>query len=1320
MEAAQFNAPIALAAGDFQQCKIPNTQRPRCTSAETNTMHPIFRITSADIKNLNDGQARELIARLCKAELQTQGIGANAVTWGGDQRAKDGGVDVRVETVPGTAVGGYIPRDCTLFQVKAETFPRAKISGEMCPKGRLRQAIADLAHKSGAYVIVSTRDDLSDSSLSERKQAMGDCLVGRGVDAVLLDFYDSRKVADWTESHPGIVAWIKNELGKPIQGWKPYGPWAYNEKNVNDDYILDEKVKVRVPNTEDGIDVIGAIERLREHLSKGGSSVRVVGLSGVGKTRLIQALFDNRIATVSGSLDPDNVLYSDISDNPHPPPTTMLEALILEGSDSVVVVDNCGQEVHQKLTEIVKRPNSTVRLVTVEYDIRDDLPEGTLCYHLEGASAVVIKKLLRRRFHNLSDLDADKIVAFSDGNARVAFALASTSETKGELAQLRDNELFKRLFIQKNTESNELQRCAEVASLLYSFDVEDTGVDSELAVLASVSEVTVLTFYRNISALQKRGLVQERGRWRAVLPHAIANRLAVNALESHHPTSLVETFVTGASERIARSFSRRLGYLHESGHAQQIVEKWLEPGGILGDVSSLSTLKLEMLENVSPVNQRAALNALLRASDSADFVSIANPSRARIARLLRSLAYEPELFDEAASVISKLAVVEPEDFRLDSTRDVLQSLFYLHLSGTLAPPEQRVAFVRMLAFSGDPAKQKLALTLLRAGIESRHFSSHYDFDFGGLKRSYGWRPLKFEAAQEWYSLFIRIVVDMGKCNTPLGSDARALLGGAFRGLWGDAKMHEALTDAARELAAVDGWPEGWIGIRNTLHWDKEHLGSTSIDQLKVLEQELAPRKLSAAIKARVFSRGAFGLDLDDSYETDSTKPKSSIAWYKRAQEEAEALGKLAAVDADALADLAVYVLGGNTTEKSWNFGFGIGKVAVATREILDRIKKVIANVKKTEVNSIFIRGLIAGWNTSRPVETAAFLEKALSDEVWGEIFPELQVAAGIDAAAYCRLIKCIEIGKAPAWQFQYLAMGRSTEPLTVEQIAALITSLGVKPNGGLFAAFDVLAMVIHGTDAKDEHYKNELQTFCLNLIGELDWALIDCSNQNLLHHLKGVIEFALDHSEPHEAAAKALNRLMAQERSSTRKFPRCLGDVLLPFFAKCPIQTLDAVYVKGDERAVKHLRTLRLDRRGETAVEAVTESALLEWCQVSPEDRCLFAAQTCKLFDKPSRDGGSDEAVIGISSTATSLLVIAPDKGRVLEVLVSRFHPSSWSGSLAAILRQRFQYLDDLNPTGNPQLTILIEETRGHLSRIVEREEQREQEQARSETSSFE
>ena len=271
-------------------------------------MNPIFSITVKDIQNLSDEQSRELVARLCRAELRKNGISPAAVSWGGDQRAKDGGVDVFVDVDPAMGLNGYIKNDQCVFQVKAEKFSKGKIPGEMAPKGKLRPAIAELAKKNGAYVIVSTRDSLAggsrtESSLAQRITAMKGCLLDQGLDdRVIVDFYDCRKIADWVEEHPCIANWIRHIVGKPILGWQPYAPWAYKESDTESRYLIDERVKVFVPNAEKGSDVLSAINRLRRELSKN-VSVRIVGLSGVGKTRLVQALFDQRIITEQPTLD---------------------------------------------------------------------------------------------------------------------------------------------------------------------------------------------------------------------------------------------------------------------------------------------------------------------------------------------------------------------------------------------------------------------------------------------------------------------------------------------------------------------------------------------------------------------------------------------------------------------------------------------------------------------------------------------------------------------------------------------------------------------------------------------------------------------------------------------------------------------------------------------------------------------------------------------------------------------------------------------------------------------------------------------------------
>ncbi|WP_413769175.1 hypothetical protein, partial [Vibrio vulnificus] len=88
--------------------------------------------------------------------------------------------------------------------------------------------------------------------------------------------------------------------------------WSNSPKGVEETYIVDEQVRLFVVSSSDkeGKTGIEAIQSLRSKLGASGTSTRLVGLSGVGKTRLVQALFDERVG--EHQLPAVQVLYTDM------------------------------------------------------------------------------------------------------------------------------------------------------------------------------------------------------------------------------------------------------------------------------------------------------------------------------------------------------------------------------------------------------------------------------------------------------------------------------------------------------------------------------------------------------------------------------------------------------------------------------------------------------------------------------------------------------------------------------------------------------------------------------------------------------------------------------------------------------------------------------------------------------------------------------------------------------------------------------------------------------------------------------------------------
>jgi hypothetical protein len=276
------------------------------------------------------------------------------------------------------------------------------------------------------------------------------------------------------------------------------------------------------------------IGMLRSLLRKPGGVVRLVGLSGLGKTRLIQALFDPRVG--ADALDQTTAIYADVAEGPTPAPLDILPRLKAAGRFHVLVLDNCGFELHRRIAQRLKGDAVPISLLTVEYDLREDEPEGTDVIRLEPASAEIVQKILERKYPRLTDVERSTVAAFSEGNARIALALAATAREEGSLANLGDRALFERLFRQQQADDPRLLQAAKVLALVYSFDGETIDrPDADLPILASLAGMAPEELHGHVAELLRRQLVQRRSRWRALLPHALAHRLAKNALQDIPP-----------------------------------------------------------------------------------------------------------------------------------------------------------------------------------------------------------------------------------------------------------------------------------------------------------------------------------------------------------------------------------------------------------------------------------------------------------------------------------------------------------------------------------------------------------------------------------------------------------------------------------------------------------------------------------------------------------------------------------------------------------------------------------------------------------------
>ncbi|NKG34031.1 hypothetical protein [Acinetobacter junii] len=653
-------------------------------------------------------------------------------------------------------------------------------------------------------------------------------------------------------AHDDLAKYFFTE--QKLEGWQRYDDWSNTKDKVEGEYLIDEDVKVIVPrdHNKNEISVIDGINTIREKLSTGGNSIRLVGLSGVGKTRFAQALFDDRVGI--NSLDIKKVWYCDFGDSPNPQPQHFVEELIQKQQPYILIIDNCGQDAHGSLTKKIK--DTQIALLTIEYDVQDDLPESTEVYKLKPNSTEIIKEVIERHYPQINNLNARKIADFSGGNYRLALAVASNIERTDNLALLTSSELFERLFWQRGQRNNELYKVAQNCALVYSFNLEDVGEEySELDYLSKFARVDSYDAIERIEELNNKDIVQQRGKWRAILPHVLANHLAKECISRKLVRQLHE-FIQNMPPRLQMSCIKRLSYLHDVPKVQELVTSWFSSTGWLGQkllndqYDAQDLVKFRLLAHIS---EDQILQLLEQKHNAAPyFLTRENTHFFEISRLIRSLAYQPHNFKKAFDLLIYFAKDEKEDERNNSIRDLVTSLFSLYTSETMANLEQKKDALNQLKVM--PEYESMLLDCLSKALN--FYEGSYlvrEYSENSQTSEYSYQPKTYSEICGWIEFLLSVLDELDNHNN---SKAREIFKNSLKNIiWKCGKVDIVKTYLERFNQRLY-FSDAHSQLLNIIQWNSDELKIKApklLSDLEVLEESLRPQKsnISELIKSYI-------------------------------------------------------------------------------------------------------------------------------------------------------------------------------------------------------------------------------------------------------------------------------------------------------------------------------------------------------------------------------------------------------------------------------------------------------------------------------------
>jgi len=1232
-------------------------------------------ISGEEISKLNDSELRNLIGLLCEADCRKAGQSTAGVTWGGSQDAPDGGLDVVVNNNEALPKESFIPRKYTGFQVKKSSMPASSIKKEMCPKGALRDIIKKIGEENGTYVIVSSGDSTSDSALKKRIDSMRNAIQSLDDQKKpILDFYDQGRIATWTRQHPSCILWVWNKIGRKINGWLPYENWSSNKEIIEDEYIIDDGLRLHdnTKSIEGGLTIEEGISKLRSSLFSPKSSVRLTGLSGVGKTRLVEALFDKRIG--NDSLNSSLAIYTDISFSPSPEPVAMGEQLVASNSRAILIVDNCSPELHRTLTKICNKSGSKISLLTVEYDIRDDLPDETEVFRLEPASIEIIVKLVKKRFDHVSDVDATTISEFSGGNARIAIALANTLKRGDNLNNLRDEELFQRLFKQRNRDDKDLLKSAQICSLVYSFEGTDiVSEKSELKILAKLLSKDPNELFGDVSSLKDRGMVQSRGNWRAILPHAIANRLAKQALNLIARDSIIRAFQT-SPERLIKSFSRRLSFLHDEEIAIQIAKLWLGLDGWVGkSIGNLNSLGITVFKNIAPISPEFTLKSIEIEANSDQgerFTSRANGYYYEFVRILALIAYDKKLFHRSTELIIRFALAENPEENTNSTRDVLKGLFQHYLSGTNANYVEKLSVIEKLIESEDLARNQLGMLLLDSCLDTYHFSSVYPHQFGARSRDYGYQPNTENEYKEWYKTFVQLCSRYGNRNSDLGYDVRQTFANHLEGLIG-VKIFELLDQTILDFHSKHSWNEGWLTIKGILRHDKGKLGSIE-NRLIELEKLLRPNNVENEIKAYALTNSRFShFDImDEVGEEEDYRAKE-----KRVEKKTFDLGaKLA--EEKSLLDKLIKDLFSIHNSRLLELGKGFASACPNLLEAWDKLADEIQYIDSKEVNFLFMFGFLLHCDENHNDVYNKILDKVLEDNYLKKWFPRFQCTGSVDAAGLKRLHLALDTDISFAWTYRDLSYGKAYSLISDFDVALIVKKLRQKKDGSP-VVIDIIS-IRFGRQKQDKiSYDENLVDEAFQLLSNLTFEEDIRGNGRGDYGLAEIADVCLDEKYRYTNSEFICQNIF-NSIEANHLYPSNYRKFLQTVATKQPIIFLDTFLLKNNPTNYRfHFLFRDSFERIQSPLNFIPDNMLIGWCEENLNERFPLILSKMSCFYSKDKKGLNWKPIVYYA------LIKVVDIVPILEIMKNSIDPNSWSGSKAEILKKRIILFDKLLNHGN-------------------------------------
>jgi hypothetical protein len=665
----------------------------------------LFEIKVDEIERLTPYTFPELMKKILRTELTKLKLKQSDLVLSLDIHDPDGGLDAYLGCgIPPDHT--WLPQGKSGWQFKAVTsFSVTEIENEVLNehKNGLKPRIDKLLEANSTYVLAISGKDYVPNDLEKREKALKDLFGKMGYQDARAKVYSSGQIADWASSLPSVVAYLKPDR----INFKDFSEW---EKSIllQGEFVADNERSRLISEFRNFI--------IDNQKSNRATILRLVGLSGVGKTRLA-------FETLSDDFLRDIVLYLD---SPEKLPANRFNE-IAQNDDvtAIIVVDECSNGKFIELAREAEPVGGRLTLITLDFDI--DMPRDVRDIHqvLSPLDNKTSEELVKLTAPSLPETARRKIIEFSVGYPIILKKLAENFATHPDILSpatldaLGINSVLNRIIVGRGGGAFPLKNVRAVLSTISIF--KRLGWDDDLSVQGqSVCEsqgINWLEARRIAEEQEKRKLIAKRGRYRYVTPLPLAINLSSTWLKAMDKRTLVDFFGKLDLES-QKAFLERLADLGYTEYAKEILRNFLSSFNYKVLNTSVGSEIFLSLSKADHSYAMDVLNNILAPCSRKQLLEF-KAGRRNIVWALEKIAWWKDTFESATNLLIKLADAENETWSNNAT-GVFISLFQTYLGGTEVPIWERFNALRNVLFSDNQNLQKLAIKAIGASLNLIH------------------------------------------------------------------------------------------------------------------------------------------------------------------------------------------------------------------------------------------------------------------------------------------------------------------------------------------------------------------------------------------------------------------------------------------------------------------------------------------------------------------------------------------------------------------------------------------------------------------------